>query len=275
MIVSDKNVLDLIRAVTLDELIPRFRHLITAEVFDKNPGEVVTVADLAAETALSAGLLKLLPGSVVVGEEASHRDPALMERINDDVYVWIVDPLDGTKHFAAGKEPWGVMVALARLGQVEAAWIHLPLADKTVWGRRGESVFLNGSPVKIPSAPPVEQMRGAVLTRFLPPELKATVEAEVFFQRTDSHHQCAAQRYVDLLCGDEHFALYYRTLAWDHAAGAFLAQQAGAIVKRFDGSRYNPGDGGHGLLVAVDQDSWLTLHDRLLPQIPVKVDQDL
>ena len=48
----------------------------------------------------------------------------------------------------------------------------------------------------------------------------------------------------ELLIGNEHFALYYRTLAWDHAPGAFLAQQAGAALHRFDGSRYCPGDGG-------------------------------
>jgi fructose-1,6-bisphosphatase/inositol monophosphatase family enzyme len=274
MILNDKHVLDLICAVASDELIPRFRRLASSEIFDKNPGEIVTVADLAAEAALSAGLLKLLPGSIVVGEEASHRDPTLLEQINGDRYAWLVDPLDGTKHFADGQESWGVMVALVRLGQVEAAWIHLPLANKTVWGRQGESVFLNSKPVKIPGPPSIEDMRGAMLTRFLPPELKATVDAEASLQRTDSHHQCAAQRYVDILSGYEHFALYYRTLAWDHAPGAFLVQQAGAVVKRFDGSRYNPGDERHGLLIAANQDSWLTLHDRLLPQIPVKVDQD-
>lgn len=272
MIPNDEHVLDLICAVASDELIPRFRQLASSEIFEKNPGEIVTIADLAAETALSAGLLKLLPGSVVIGEEATHRDPTLIEQMNQGGYVWLVDPLDGTKHFAAGQEPWGVMVALARLGQVEAAWIHLPLANTTAWGRRGEGVFLNGKPVKIPSPPPFEQMRGAMLTRFLPPELKTTVEAEASFQRTDSHHQCAAQRYLDLLSGEEHFALYYRTLAWDHAPGTFLVQQAGAVVKRFDGSRYNPGDNGNGLLVAANQDRWLKLHDRLLSQIPIAVD---
>jgi fructose-1,6-bisphosphatase/inositol monophosphatase family enzyme len=267
----DEHVCDLIRAVAADELIPRFRRLASSDVHDKSPGEVVTVADWAAEAALSEGLLRLLPGSVVVGEEASHRDPTLISRINGHEYTWLVDPLDGTKHFAAGREPWGLMVALVQHGQVEAAWIHLPLTNKTAWGRRGGSVFLNGSPVKVPNPPPIERMRGAILTRFLPSELKITVEAEDSLQRTDSNHQCAAQRYVDLLSGDEHFALYYRTLAWDHAPGTFLAQQAGAAVHRFDGSGYKPGDGGSGLLVAADEDSWRALHDRLLPQFPVRV----
>jgi fructose-1,6-bisphosphatase/inositol monophosphatase family enzyme len=179
--------------------------------------------------------------------------------------------LDGTKHFVAGREPWGLMVALVQHGQVEAAWIHLPLTNKTAWGRRGGNVFLNGSMVKIPKPPPIERMRGAILTKFLPPELKITVEAEDSLQRTDPNHQCAAQHYVDLLTGDEHFALYYRTLAWDHAPGTFLAQKAGAAVHRFDGSEYKLGDRGSGLLVTADEDSWRTLHDRLLPQLPVRV----
>ncbi len=267
----DEHVLDLIRAVAAEELIPRFRRLASSDVHEKSPGEVVTVADWAAEAALSEGLLRLLPGSVVVGEEASHRDRALLAQINGHECAWLVDPLDGTGHFAAGREPWGLMVALVQRGQVEAAWIHLPLAKKTAWGRRGGSVFLDGAPVKVPSPPPIEQMRGAILTRFLPPELKLTVEAEDSLQRTDSNHQCAARRYVDLLSGEEHFALYYRTLAWDHAPGAFLAQQAGAAVHRFDGSRYQPGDGGYGLLVAADEDSWRAIHERLLPQVPVSI----
>jgi len=264
----DERVLDLLRAVGREELLPRFRQPGLGQARHKSPGEVVTDADLAAERALAAGLSDLLPESLVVGEEGSHADKDLPLAVADHPCVWVVDPLDGTKHFAAGQDTFGVMVALLRRGRVEAAWIHLPVPDRSVRGRRGEGVFLDGVRVAVPSPPPFENLRGALLTRFLPEPLKRVVEADETLERTDGDHHCAAQRYIDLLAGREHFALYYRTLPWDHAPGAFLAEEAGATVRRFDGTPYHPGDGRQGLLVAADTATWSALRDRLLPEHP-------
>ncbi|MDI5982912.1 inositol monophosphatase family protein, partial [Amycolatopsis magusensis] len=65
-----------VRKAAAVEIMPRFRQLAEHEVDEKSgPHDLVTVADRRAEEHLTASLTKLLPGSVVVGEEAVHADP--------------------------------------------------------------------------------------------------------------------------------------------------------------------------------------------------------
>src|SRR5215475_330010 len=85
-----------IRAVARDEILPYFGGLESGHIAEKAPGDLVTVADRAAEEALTEALSRLVPGSVVVGEEAVADDPATLRRLGGDAPVWVVDPVDGT-----------------------------------------------------------------------------------------------------------------------------------------------------------------------------------
>src|SRR6185437_5920408 len=124
------QVAELIREVAATIVLPRFRHLAAGEIHQKSPGDVVTIADQEAEKALTRRLTALLPGSVVVGEEAVAADPRVLERVRDPGAVWIVDPVDGTNNFAAGKTPFAVMVALLRDAEPAAAWIYDVVDDR-------------------------------------------------------------------------------------------------------------------------------------------------
>ncbi len=85
------------------------------------------------------------------------------------------------------------------------------------------------------------------------------------FDRTlTTSHRCAARHYIDCLAGREQFALYGRTLPWDHAAGALIVEEAGGVARRFDGRSYEPASDGSGLLVAASDEAWRALHRRLL-----------
>lgn len=50
--------------------------------------------------------------------------------------------------------------------------------------------------------------------------------------------------------------LYWRTLPWDHAAGALSLREAGGVVARLDGAAYDPTNHGDGLLAAGSADAW-------------------
>ena len=74
----------LLRAAARAEIMPRFRKLGAAEVRTKSgPLDLVTDADERAEALLTAGLERLFPGCVVVGEEAATADPSLLGRLGD------------------------------------------------------------------------------------------------------------------------------------------------------------------------------------------------
>ena len=58
--------------------------------------------------------------------------------------------------------------------------------------------------------------------------------------------------------------MFWRTLPWDHVPGTLLVREVGGVVRRLDGSPYEVGEDGHGLLVAVSEDAWQAVHAALL-----------
>lgn len=234
----------LLRDAATDELLPRFRALAPTDVFAKathdDPDDVVTAADLAVEHRLAAELAGLVPDSIVVAEEAAARDPSLLAALTGSRPVWLVDPLDGTRNFAAGRETFGVMVALCEGGCARMAWIHLPIAGQTFVAGDGSGAWLDGRRLAADSRMHEgTTLEGSVYTSFMPPELKSDVEARAARgARLVPGRRCAAVEYAALARGETDFVLYYRLLPWDHAPGALLLAETGGAARHRDGSPY-------------------------------------
>ncbi|WP_129791342.1 inositol monophosphatase [Sphingosinicella sp. CPCC 101087] len=244
-------------------ILPRFRLLAEHEVEEKSPGELVTAADRDSEAILTAGLAGLIEGARVVGEEACAVDPALMEGL-DQGLVWLVDPLDGTSNFAAGEEVFAVMVALLRDGTTVAGWMLDPLSGRLARAERGAGAWLGGERLVAPPHRPGTALRGSI-GRFMP----AAMEQEVVRRARAGGEllpmlKCAGADYPLLALGERDFVFYWRTLPWDHAAGALFLEEAGGKAVRPDGSAYQPASRGSGLLAASTPEAWEEAHRRLL-----------
>lgn len=248
----------LIRAAAAEAILPRYQQLAAADITEKSPGELVTAADHASEQIITAGLLALLPGSLVVGEEATEADSSLLSRLSAGGYVWLVDPLDGTRNFAEGHGPFAVMVALLRDGVTLACWMLDPLSGTCAIAEAGAGATVGGVRAHAPTAcPPLSALRGAVLTRYLPPDVRARVEVRLpAFGEILPGFGCAGREYPAIVLGEQDFALFRRTLPWDHAPGVLFAREAGATASRLDGSPYQPADSRTGLLIAGNIAIW-------------------
>lgn len=259
------HVLPLLAEASERAVMPRFRQLREGEVIEKAKDEIVTVADREAEVLIERGLLALWPGSRVVGEEACAANPALLHGL-DRGTVWLVDPLDGTANFVAGRPVFAVTASLVIEGEAIGAWVLNPVSGERWRAQRGSGCFRDGQRMRVPDvAVPVERARGAVLTRFLPAGLKQRVEAELGrVGEALPGARCAGVEYPAMVTGEQQFAMFYRTLPWDHVPGTLLLQEAGGHVARYDGSAYRAGDGGVGLLSAVDETLWRAVKGALL-----------
>ena len=255
----------LLREVAAEVIAPRFRTLVAGEIEEKSPGELVTVVDREAERRLSARLPALLAGSRVIGEEATASDPRLLEGL-DQGDVWLVDPLDGTSNFIDGKACFAVMVALLSAGAPVCSWMLEPVTDRLHRAQRGAGAESNGVRVRTArDEPVVEALRGAVLTKYLPPQLKARVAPGCLrLAEVSPGKRCAGAEYPAIVAAEQDFALFYRTLPWDHAPGVLFLVEAGGVALRYDGRPYVPGDGGTGLLVARNRAIWLRTQRTLL-----------
>ena len=224
-------------------VLPRFSRLSADEVEAKatpgDPEDVVTIVDREVETHLSRVLAAVIPSAAIIGEEAAHYRPELLQLLASDQPLWVIDPIDGTKNFAAGDSGFGIMVAYVVEGQAQAAWLVLPARRQTFVAEAGSGAFMNGERIRVPSAPQESRSRGAVLVRYMPDGLGDTV--------TDALHGrvlmnppsgCAAIEYTDILRGLSDFVVYYRLLPWDHAAPALILTEAGGRVGHFSGQPY-------------------------------------
>lgn len=259
------RIAELLRDVASSVVMPRFQALRSSDIEEKSPGEIVTIADREAEAAITSALLSVRPGSRVVGEEASAVDPSQLSGL-DQGDVWLVDPLDGTANFAAGRTPFALMVALLSNGETIAAWMLDPVTERLALTERGGGAWLNGNRVTTAKgSSSADQLRGAVFGRFMPPDIRSIVEARArnIGEQLPGYMCCGAE-YPAIATGEEDFALYWRTLPWDHAPGALFLTEAGGHVARPGGETYRAASGGGGLLAARCAESWDQAHAALL-----------
>ncbi|WP_344443957.1 inositol monophosphatase family protein [Kitasatospora nipponensis] len=238
---------------------PRFRALTAGEVMEKAPGDLVTVADREAEAIITRRLRELLPVPVV-GEEAVAADPALARALHNEPACWLVDPVDGTANFVAGRPDFAVMASLVRDGEAVAAWIWQPMTRTAYAAELGAGAWRNDIRLtRAPAAWRPGSWRGAMKKRLLDRDLLPGLRerASAFGLLTEGRRSAGME--YPLVAGDElDFLLYWRTLPWDHAPGSLLVREAGGVSARLDGSPYraDPPGGEDGLLVACDPQTW-------------------
>ena len=244
-------------------ILPRWQTLTADQIDAKAADDVVTVADKEAELILAEGLAKILPEAAIVGEEAAHADPALLDRLGDTL-CWIIDPLDGTNNFARGAPPFGVMVALAEAGETIAGWIYDPLSGRLIHAHRGGGAWLGDERVAARSTgadPPI----AAISLVFMDQAKRAAMKQHIapHYALVDIP-RCAAEQYPRLVLGVNDCSIFERTLAWDHAAGVLFVGEAGGMAARPDGRAYRV-DEAHlpGLIAAASPALWHGLAERL------------
>lgn len=253
--------LALLREVTRKAILPYYRTLTEDQVEAKEVGDVVTIADKLSEDMLAEGLAKIadIP---IVGEEAAFADASVLGRVTGD--CWIVDPLDGTRNFARGNPPFGILIAMASGGDAHTGWIYDCLTDRFCVAHRGKGAFVNGE--KIAAQPTGEDRPVAAISLlFMDMAKRDAVLAGVGGRyRLVDVPWCAAEQYPRLALGTNDLSLFERTLPWDHAAGALWLNEAGGKCARPDGSPYRVGEWDRkGLLGAASPALWDQLAETL------------
>lgn len=258
----DRSVLALLREAAERAILPRFQRLAEHEVTKKAADDFVTVADHESEAILAEGLARLLPEAAIVGEEAAHADPSILDRL--DRLCWIIDPLDGTHNFAHGRPPFGILIALADEGVATAGWLYDPVSGRFCSAHSGMGAFIDGERVTARSSglePPV----AAISLLFLDPARREAVKEHIapHYALVDIP-RCAAEQYPRLVLGTNDVSLFERTLPWDHAAGVLFLNEAGGRAARMDGSPYRVDEHARaGLIGAANPALWDQIAARM------------
>jgi myo-inositol-1(or 4)-monophosphatase len=216
----------------------------------------VSEADIAANDLLHRHLLR--DGDGWLSEE-SENDP---NRLKAD-RVWVIDPIDGTRAFIAGREDWTISAALVTGGRPVAAALFAPATSELFLATAGGGVTRNGEPIRVTSG-------GVTGTRISGPKrvlerIEASGAGIVLMPRVHS----LALRLARVAHGELDAAMAGGNgHDWDLAAADLLVHEAGGVMTALDGETlvYNRPDPVHGVLIAAGRERHAALVDLVRAQ---------
>jgi histidinol-phosphatase len=214
------------------------KHFGTAAVDYKGDGSEVTAADLAAEAYVRAAIAEAYPDDGILGEEGEDQPSTSGRR-------WIVDPIDGTRSFAAGVPLYASLLALEVDGTAVLGCCHLPVTGSTLVAATGAGAWVDGRPARVSAC---DELSAAKLV---------TSGFEYWRDRSSDEHRAGFQRLVDatrfartwgdgygyFLVATGRVELYCDPIAgaaWDIAPMGVILAEAGGRYTQFGGAPVGP-----------------------------------
>ena len=210
---------------------------------DKADASPVTIADREAEAVMREAIAGRFPEDGIFGEE--------MGSVRTDArFVWVLDPIDGTKSFISGKPLFGTLIGLADNGAPAFGVIDQPVLRERWCGGKGLGTTLNGAPQRVSSTAALAR---AILYATTPymfqgedrahfERLAAAVKHPLF--GADCYaYGLVASGFADLVCEAD-------LKPYDYFAPAAVIEGAGGTVTDWKGLPLSLASGGHVLAAA-------------------------
>ena len=211
--------------------------------WSKQGGSPVSEADIAVDNFLRERLIQLAPDCGWLSEETED-DRARMHAPR----LWVVDPIDGTRAYLAGRHDWSISVALVENGRPVIAAIFAPMQDALYAASPGAGTTLNGTAV---AANPGADFEGITAAGPKPMLQELAKHAPSLVQEPKVFS--LALRLARVAAGTLDLAFASpNSHDWDLAAADLLVHEAGGALTTFGGQNliYNRADPLHGALVA-------------------------
>ena len=206
---------------------PYFRTALAVD--DKADLSPVTAADRAAEEAMRRMIAERFPEHGIIGEEYGR------ER-EDAEFVWVLDPIDGTKAFISGLPLFGTLIALAQRGKPILGIIDQPISRERWAGAAGRATTLNGAPVRCRACPGIAAATVFATT----PDMFKGADADAFARVHDAAKlvrygaDCYAAALLALGCIDA--VIEADLKPYDYSALIPIVEGAGGIATDWSGA---------------------------------------
>lgn len=203
------------------------------QIHYKSTIDLVTRFDHESETYLLEEIRHRFPGDRILSEESGSLEGG------QDGGLWVIDPLDGTVNFSHGIPIFGVSIAYAHEDQINLGVVYDPMRDEVFSAERGKGSYLNGLPIRVS---PEEDLNRSLLVTGFPYDIRTREDTNLDeYARLALVSQgvrrlgAAALDLCYVACG--RFDGYWELMLnpWDLAAGALIAEEAGARVTTVEG----------------------------------------
>ncbi len=192
--------------------------------------DLVTAADRAAESLIVDGILAQRPDDSILGEEGADTEGTSGVR-------WVIDPIDGTSNYVYDLPGYTISIAAEWEGTTVAGVVFDPKADELFAASQGAGATMNGSPLRCSERSVLEQCIIATGFGYQPEQRRVQAEVLVSVLPLVGNIRRLGSAALDLAyVAAGRTDGYWETglNAWDAAAGALIAAEAGAIVTDLD-----------------------------------------
>lgn len=237
---------DKLAAASGDTIMPFFRSALTVENKKAGGFDPVTAADRAAEEAMRDMIRKAFPEHGILGEEYGSEH-------NDAEYVWVLDPIDGTKSFISGMVAWGTLIGLMRFGEPVYGMMHQPFTRERFSGDNGAALYRGPGGNRSLNARACTGLDDALMFTTSPLLMK---EADrVQFRKVEdkvklSRYGGDCYAYCMLAAGQIDLVIETELKPYDIVALIPIIQGAGGIITTWEGA---PAQSGGRVVVAGDK----------------------
>lgn len=208
--------------------------------------DIVTEIDKASEDLIKERIREAYPEHHFLGEEEAFQDPQCYKQTlgqaNNIPFLWIVDPIDGTKNFVQGIQGFTVSIALACYGELRVGVIYDPVIDEMFWAERGQGAYVNDKRIRVSNMDKLGQcVVGASISsnderrKIELNSIDATASQCLTVRVLGS----AAVNLAYVAVGRLDAFWHYRLNPWDVAAGVVIIEEAGGKVTDTAGSPYH------------------------------------
>ncbi len=192
------------------------------QVWEKPGLGPVTEADLAVNDLLAQHLRAARPSYGWLSEETTDSADRL-----DSEYVFIIDPIDGTRAFIAGERHFAVSIGVAQNGRIIAGAVYMPALDRLYTACETGPALMNGQPVHASTRPGLDGANILMSKGFLAPDHwhNPPIDLKRSFRSSIAYRLCliAEGAYDGMISTRDAWE-------WDIAAGSLIAARAGAAV---------------------------------------------
>jgi 3'(2'), 5'-bisphosphate nucleotidase len=201
------------------------------EIKYKQDNTPVTDADLAANKIITEGLIKYFPDFQLISEELEIQPYQV--RKNSE-YIWLIDPLDGTKEFLNKTDEFSINVALIQNRRPVAGFIYLPVFKKLYYAFKGTGSFeyTENGPIQLKCSTfslDQEGLRVVISRNHTDPLTRGEIER---LRNSKKIILGSALKFISIAKGEaDYYPRMIHIMEWDTAAGQIIIEEAGGSIE--------------------------------------------
>ncbi len=211
------------------------------QYYKKHVTDIVTQADIASNKVITTFIKKNYPTHGIISEEEKDYQ-------RDAEYVWIIDPIDGTRNFSSKLPHFSVLVAIAKNNKVIMGAICQPFFKELYFARQGKGAYLNKKKIHCSSAKSIERSIGVIDISFRNAATREKTKRMILAEEKTGYWvtelTCIGSNALIVADGRRDWLCQPKVGGvWDLAAPYIILKESGCKVTNFQGKEWTLNDG--------------------------------